>query len=244
MTIYPDFRGVVVWVVSSRPHIEQATQGQDADIYLYIYLYTCASHLLLVGRPIENFAIQVLLCYDNDRITSDPDSSAFEIRSKSRARRHVHLHTVQAEPGNPTAKATSTVVQHGPRTPTRHLPDPERAPWYRCRLCKPTRNSWVKNDISVEGARPCTMGIEVSESKLETLVIIARFHHVVGEIDQELCETALGRCVITEDGGKGGITQRFGETLTKCLSSTRIVAQSRQLVPSCLGDEGRTVENI
>jgi hypothetical protein len=51
-------------------------------------------------------------------------------------------------------------------------------------------------------------------------------HHVVGEINQELRQAALGSCVITQDRREGRVAQRLGETLAKSFTSTIIIAQT------------------
>lgn len=49
---------------------------------------------------------------------------------------------------------------------------------------------------------------------------------IVGEVNEKLCEAALGGCVITKNRGESGIPKRLGETLTQGLSGSAIVAQA------------------
>jgi hypothetical protein len=48
----------------------------------------------------------------------------------------------------------------------------------------------------------------------------------VREVDEQLCETALGGSVVAEDVGKGGVTEWLGETLAKGLAGAIIIAQA------------------
>lgn len=49
---------------------------------------------------------------------------------------------------------------------------------------------------------------------------------IVGEVNEKLCEAALGCCVITKNRGESGIPKRFGKTLTQGLSGSAVVTQA------------------
>ena len=52
-------------------------------------------------------------------------------------------------------------------------------------------------------------------------------HHiaVVRQVDKELCQAALGGCIVAEDVGKGVVTERLRQTLAQGLAGTRIVTK-------------------
>jgi hypothetical protein len=52
---------------------------------------------------------------------------------------------------------------------------------------------------------------------------------IVRKVDQELCKATLSGCIVAEDRGKGCVTERLGKTLPKSLTSTGIVAESRNI---------------
>lgn len=54
--------------------------------------------------------------------------------------------------------------------------------------------------------------------------------HVVREVDQELGQTALGGCVVAEDGGERGISKGLGQTLSKGLAGSAVVTQTISVV--------------
>lgn len=49
---------------------------------------------------------------------------------------------------------------------------------------------------------------------------------VVGQVDEELSQAALGGCVVAEDRRERGIPKRLGETLPQSLSGPAVVAQT------------------
>ena len=49
---------------------------------------------------------------------------------------------------------------------------------------------------------------------------------IIAQIDQQLGQTSLGGGVIAEDGLKGGVAERFGETLAEGFAGAVVVAQS------------------
>lgn len=55
------------------------------------------------------------------------------------------------------------------------------------------------------------------------------FRDIVGEVDEELSKASLGGCIVTENGGKGGIAERFGKALTQGFSGSAIVAQAAKI---------------
>ena len=48
---------------------------------------------------------------------------------------------------------------------------------------------------------------------------------LVGECKKQLSEATLSSCVISQDGRKCGVPQRFRETLTKSLSGASVVGK-------------------
>ena len=57
-------------------------------------------------------------------------------------------------------------------------------------------------------------------------LIVVRVQHIVREIDQQLSQASLGRCIVAEYGREGRVAERLWETLAKGLPCTSVVAQS------------------
>lgn len=49
---------------------------------------------------------------------------------------------------------------------------------------------------------------------------------IVGEVDQELCETAFRGGVVAENRGEGGVSERFGETLSQSLARAAVITET------------------
>ena len=49
---------------------------------------------------------------------------------------------------------------------------------------------------------------------------------VVGEVDEELGETPLGRGIVAQDRGEGGVAERIREALAQSLAGASIVTES------------------
>lgn len=58
---------------------------------------------------------------------------------------------------------------------------------------------------------------------------VVRGIYIVREVDEELCEAALGSCVVTQDGGKGSVTEGLGKALTQSLASASVIAQAKAI---------------
>ena len=54
-----------------------------------------------------------------------------------------------------------------------------------------------------------------------------RIGDVVGKVDQELCKASFRSRIVTKDRRECGIAERFRKTLSKCLSGTSVIAQSK-----------------
>lgn len=65
-------------------------------------------------------------------------------------------------------------------------------------------------------------------TSVHELRIVRGVNDIIGQVDQELSETALGSGIITQNGGEGSITQRLGQALAERLASASVVAQPVQ----------------
>jgi hypothetical protein len=64
------------------------------------------------------------------------------------------------------------------------------------------------------------------------------FRDGVGQVDEELSQTALGSCIVAEDGRERGVAKGFRETLPQCLSGPTVVTQTVANVRRQYGREG------
>lgn len=51
----------------------------------------------------------------------------------------------------------------------------------------------------------------------------------LGQVDQQLHEAALGRSIVAQHVGEGGIAERLGEALAQGLASASVVAQTEAI---------------
>lgn len=49
---------------------------------------------------------------------------------------------------------------------------------------------------------------------------------IIGKIDKKLCETTFRSCIIAEDGGEGGVSQRLGKALAQGLTRSAVITQA------------------
>jgi hypothetical protein len=61
---------------------------------------------------------------------------------------------------------------------------------------------------------------------MHELLIVGSIHDVIGEIDQKLSETTLGRSVVSKNRREGGVAERLWKALTKCLTSASVITQT------------------
>jgi hypothetical protein len=69
----------------------------------------------------------------------------------------------------------------------------------------------------------------VETISVHELLVVGRIDNVVGEVDQQLRETAFGGCVVTEDWGEGRVSKRLGKALAQGLTSTSVVTQTESV---------------
>ena len=61
---------------------------------------------------------------------------------------------------------------------------------------------------------------------MKKLLVASYLRDIIGKVDQELGEAALGCSVIAEDRGERGIAKGLGEALTESFTSAGVVAQA------------------
>jgi hypothetical protein len=61
---------------------------------------------------------------------------------------------------------------------------------------------------------------------VQELLVVRGINDIVGKVDQELSETALGGGIVAQNGGEGSIAEGFGQALAECLSCAGVVTQA------------------
>lgn len=63
---------------------------------------------------------------------------------------------------------------------------------------------------------------------MHELLVVCSFD-VVGQVDEQLSETAFSRRVVTQHGRESGVAERLWQALPKGLAGTSVVAQTRMI---------------